>query len=77
MKRGEIWWADLPPPVGRRPVLLLSRDRAYVVRSGTRGIMKVLMHQNRYCSEIRAWGSMVVSPSRVFTLPSTLAVASM
>src|SRR5262249_14247259 len=22
----EVWWADLPPPVGRRPVLLLSRD---------------------------------------------------
>lgn len=26
MNRGEIWWADLPPPVRRRPVLLLSRD---------------------------------------------------
>src|SRR6266550_1821585 len=26
MKRGEVWWADLPPPIGRRPVLLLSRD---------------------------------------------------
>lgn len=33
MKRGEIWWADLPPPVGRRPVLLLSRDVAYAVRA--------------------------------------------
>ena len=33
MKRGEVWWADLPAPVGRRPVLLLSRDRAYAVRS--------------------------------------------
>jgi len=33
MKRGEIWWANLPLPVGRRPVLLLSRDRAYQVRS--------------------------------------------
>jgi mRNA interferase MazF len=33
MRRGEIWWADLPPPVGRRPVLLLSRDRAYAVRT--------------------------------------------
>jgi mRNA interferase MazF len=26
MRRGEIWWADLPPPIGRRPVLILSRD---------------------------------------------------
>ena len=33
MRRGEIWWADLPPPVGRRPVVLLSRDRAYAVRT--------------------------------------------
>ncbi len=32
MRHGEIWWADLPPPAGRRPVLLLSRDEAYAVR---------------------------------------------
>ena len=31
-KRGEIWWAELDPPAGRRPVLLLSRDEAYSVR---------------------------------------------
>jgi len=33
MRRGEVWWADLPLPVGRRPVLLLSRDEAYAVRN--------------------------------------------
>jgi mRNA interferase MazF len=33
MKRGEIWWAELPPPAGRRPVVLLSRDTAYHVRT--------------------------------------------
>src|SRR3990170_3263136 len=33
MKRGEVWWAELPPPVGRRPVLLLSRDASYGVRT--------------------------------------------
>jgi len=33
MKRGELWWADLPPPIGRRPVLLLSRDEAYAIRT--------------------------------------------
>jgi mRNA interferase MazF len=32
MKRGEIWWAELDPPAGKRPVLLLSRDEAYSVR---------------------------------------------
>ena len=33
MRRGEIWWAELSPPIGRRPVLLLSRDAAYRVRT--------------------------------------------
>ncbi|MBN1368867.1 MAG: type II toxin-antitoxin system PemK/MazF family toxin [Dehalococcoidaceae bacterium] len=33
MRRGEVWWAELPQPVGRRPVVLLSRDTAYKVRS--------------------------------------------
>ena len=27
MQRGEVWWARLPEPVGRRPVLLLSRNQ--------------------------------------------------
>lgn len=29
MTRGEIWWADLEQPIGRRPVVLLSRPEAY------------------------------------------------
>ena len=33
MKRGEVWWAHLPAPAGRRPVVLLIRDSAYRVRS--------------------------------------------
>ncbi len=33
MKRGEVWWAYLPAPAGRRPILLLSRDSAYKVRT--------------------------------------------
>ena len=31
MRRGEVWWADLPEPWGRRPVVLLARDEAYAV----------------------------------------------
>lgn len=26
MKRGEVWWAELPPPVGNRPIVILTRD---------------------------------------------------
>lgn len=47
MRQYEIWWAELPDPVGRRPVLLLGRDGAYAyldrvlaaeVTTHTRGI---------------------------------------
>jgi mRNA interferase MazF len=33
MRRGELWWAKLPLPTGRRPVVLISRDSAYAVRA--------------------------------------------
>jgi len=33
MTRGEIWWADLPEPSGRRPVVLLSRNTFYLTRA--------------------------------------------
>lgn len=33
MRRGEVWWAELPQPVGRRPVVLLTRDGAYTYRT--------------------------------------------
>ena len=33
MKRGEIWWAGMPEPAGRRPVVLVSRDSSYAVRA--------------------------------------------
>ncbi len=32
MKRGDIWWAELAPSAGKRPVLLLSRNEAYAIR---------------------------------------------
>ena len=36
MKRGEVWWVDMPQPAGRRPAALLSRDAAYRVRAAIR-----------------------------------------
>ncbi len=29
LKQYDLWWASLPQPAGRRPVLLLSRNAAY------------------------------------------------
>jgi mRNA interferase MazF len=31
VRRGEIWWAVLPAPWGRRPVLLVARNEAYAI----------------------------------------------
>jgi mRNA interferase MazF len=33
MHRGEAWWADLPTPAGRRPVLIVTRDAAIAPRN--------------------------------------------
>lgn len=33
MRRGEVWWAGMAQPAGRRPVVLLTRDAAYDVRT--------------------------------------------
>ena len=33
MRRGEVWWANLAGPAGRRPVVLLSRDATYETRA--------------------------------------------
>jgi mRNA interferase MazF len=33
MRRGDVWWADLAAPAGPRPVVIVSRSEACVVRS--------------------------------------------
>jgi mRNA interferase MazF len=33
MRRGEVWWAQLSGPAARRPVVLLTRNAAYQVRT--------------------------------------------
>jgi len=33
MRRGEVWWARLALPAGRRPVVLVSRNAAYLVKA--------------------------------------------
>ena len=33
MRRGEVWWEDFPPPIGRRPAVLVSRNQAYQIRA--------------------------------------------
>jgi mRNA interferase MazF len=33
LQRGDIYWARFPAPVGRRPVILVSRREAYSLRT--------------------------------------------
>lgn len=33
MRRGDVYWAQLPSPVGKRPVVLVSRDQAYSLKT--------------------------------------------
>ena len=33
MRRGDVWWAHLRGPAGRRPVVLVSRNEVYASRS--------------------------------------------
>jgi len=33
VNRGEVWWARMPAPAGRRPVVLVSRQASYAVRA--------------------------------------------
>ena len=77
MHRGEVWWANLPSPAGRRPVLLLSRDAAYQVRTSvtvvpitrtTRGIpVEVLLGKEEGMSE-----KCVVNLDDIMTIPMPL-----
>jgi len=33
VRRAELWWARMPAPSGRRPVVLVSRESSYAVRA--------------------------------------------
>lgn len=33
VKKGEVWWVNLPEPIGKHPVVILSRDIACAVRN--------------------------------------------
>lgn len=77
MKRGEIWWANLPQPIGRRPVLLISRDAAYTLRANiiviplTRTIrnyaVEVLVSKRQGVPQ-----KSVINADTIFTIPKTL-----
>ncbi len=69
IQRGEIWWADLPEPVGsepgyRRPLLIISADAFN--RSALRTVLGVILTSNIRLAE--ATGN-VLLPRRDTGLP--------
>lgn len=33
MRRGDVYWAQFSAPIGKRPVVLVSRDEAYAIKA--------------------------------------------
>lgn len=33
MRRGDVYWAQFSAPIGKRPVVLVSRDEAYAIKT--------------------------------------------
>lgn len=64
MRRGELWWATLPLPVGRRPVLVVQSDEFNRSRIGT--ILVALVTSN--VGRAAAPGN-VLLPRRLSGLP--------
>jgi mRNA interferase MazF len=69
MYRGEIWWADLPQPVGsepgyRRPIVLLQNDS--FTQSNLRTVIVAVITSN---TQLAASPGNVFLPSNISGLP--------
>ena len=75
--RGEVYWADLGPPAGRRPVCILTRDAAIeVLRTVTCAPITRTMRGIRSEVEVGAEQGLpetsVIACDNVVTLPQAL-----
>ena len=71
MRRGEVWDVDLPPPAGRRPAVLLTRNVTVApITSTIRGIpTEVEVAEDAGLDQV-----CVVSCDNVTTVPKRLCV---
>ena len=77
MKRGEIWWARLPLPSGRRPVALISRDAAYAIRlnvtiAGISTVIRVLPSEVSLGRSDGLPRACVINADNLVTIPKAL-----
>ncbi len=73
MRRGEVWWADSEPPSGHRPVVLLSRDESYAVRT-LLTVAPVTTRIRRIRSEVRLGSGEGLSRPSVANLDAILTI---
>jgi mRNA interferase MazF len=77
MKQGEIWWASLPAPSRRRPVVILTRSAAIASLSNitvaplTRTI-RGIQSEVRLTPEDGVPSDCVVSLENILTIPKSL-----
>ncbi len=77
VERGDVIWADLGPPAGRRPVCVLTRDAAIAVLSAiARAPVTRTIRGIRSEVEVGAAqglsGQSVISCDNLITIPTTL-----
>jgi mRNA interferase MazF len=73
VKRGEIWWAELPPPVGNRPVIILTRD-AVLENIGSIVVALVTRTIRQLPTESSSWRRQGLPVPCVATLDNILTV---
>ena len=77
LARGEIWWASLPAPAGRRPVLILTRTAVLNARTHVT-VAPISRTQRGIASEVpltRADGvptDCAISLDSILTIPSAV-----
>ena len=72
MRRGEIYWADLGPPAGRRPVLILSRNAAIPVLDAL--VVAPITKTIRDASEVRLGTNEGIAEECVANLDSLVTI---
>jgi mRNA interferase MazF len=77
MRRGDIYWANLPAPVGRRPVVLVSRNEAYAIKTRV-SVVVVTRTVRGIPTEVRVGPSQglpkvgVANADELVTIPQTM-----
>ena len=77
MKRGDLFWVEFPDPIGKRPVVLVSRNEAYAVRKNII-VVEVTTRIRHMAAEVKippAAGvqkNCVANTDQIHTIPKTL-----